>query len=47
LIAANVPGAGELLPAAFVIIAVTVFAYGLTAAPVVKVLGVRDDTPVS
>ncbi|MFM8773502.1 MAG: cation:proton antiporter [Actinomycetota bacterium] len=47
LIAANVPGAGELLPAAFVIIAVTVFVYGLTAAPVAKVLGVRDDTPVS
>ena len=45
LVAANVPGAGELLPAAFIIIAVTVFVYGLTAAPVAKALGLRDATP--
>lgn len=45
LVAANVPGAGELLPAAFIIIAVTVFVYGLTASPVAKALGVRETTP--
>lgn len=44
LVAAKVPGAEELLPAAFVIIAVTVFIYGLTAVPVAKMLGVRDDS---
>ncbi|MFM7147684.1 MAG: cation:proton antiporter [Actinomycetales bacterium] len=38
LVSAKVPGAQELLPAAFVIIAVTVFVYGLTAVPVVRVL---------
>ena len=47
LVAAKVPGAAELLPAAFIIIAVTVFVYGLTAAPVAKALGVRETTPVS
>jgi len=47
LVAANVPGAEDLLPAAFIIIAVTVTVYGLTAAPVAKALGVRDETPVS
>ena len=47
LVAANVPGAEELLPAAFIIIAVTVTIYGLTAAPVAKALGVRDETSVS
>lgn len=41
LVAANVPGSAELLPSAFVIIAVTVFVYGLTATPVAKLLGVR------
>lgn len=44
LVAAKVPGAEELLPAAFVIIAVTVFIYGLTAVPVAKMLGVRDES---
>ena len=47
LVAANVPGAGELLPAAFIIIAVTVFVYGLTAAPVAKALGLRETTPAT
>jgi NhaP-type Na+/H+ or K+/H+ antiporter len=42
LVAAKVPGAEELLPAAFIIIAVTVFVYGLTAVPVAAVLGLRD-----
>ncbi len=42
LIAAEVPGAAELLPAAFVIIAVTVFVYGLSATPLAKALGVRE-----
>lgn len=41
LVIAKVPGAGDLLPAAFVIITVTVFVYGLTAYPVAKALGVR------
>lgn len=41
LIAANVEDADKLLPAAFVIITVTVFTYGLTAVPVAKVLGIR------
>jgi len=45
LVAANVPGAEELLPAAFIIIAVTVTIYGLTAAPVAKALGVREEAP--
>ena len=39
LVAANVPGAQDLLPAAFIIIAVTVTFYGLTARPLAKVLG--------
>lgn len=42
LVAAKVPGAEELLPAAFMIIAVTVFVYGLTAVPVAQLLGVRE-----
>lgn len=42
LVAAKVPGAEKLLPAAFIIIAVTVFVYGLTAVPVAKALGLRD-----
>lgn len=42
LVAAKVPGAEKLLPAAFIIIAVTVFVYGLTAVPVASVLGLRD-----
>lgn len=45
LIAAKIPGAEALLPSAFVIIAVTVFVYGLTAVPVAKALGVRDEVP--
>ena len=39
LVAAKVPGAQDLLPAAFIIIAVTVTFYGLTAVPIVKALG--------
>ena len=42
LVAAKVPGAQELLPAAFIIIAVTVTFYGLTAIPAAKVLGLRQ-----
>lgn len=42
LVAANVPGAQELLPAAFIIIAVTVTFYGLTAIPAAKALGLRE-----
>ncbi len=45
LIATKMPGADKLLPAAFVIITVTVFVYGLTAVPVAKALGVREKTP--
>jgi NhaP-type Na+/H+ or K+/H+ antiporter len=41
LVAAKVAGAEQLLPAAFVIIAVTVFVYGLTSIPVAQALGVR------
>ena len=44
LVAAKVPGAQELLPAAFIIIAVTVTFYGLTAIPAAKVLGLREET---
>ena len=43
LVAAKVDGAADLLPAAFIIIAVTVFVYGLTAVPVAKALGLRED----
>jgi NhaP-type Na+/H+ or K+/H+ antiporter len=42
LVTARVPGAEKLLPAAFMIIAVTVFVYGLTAVPVARLLGVRE-----
>lgn len=42
LVAAEVPGAAKLLPAAFVIIAVTVFVYGLSASPVAQMLGIRQ-----
>lgn len=42
LVATKVPGAEKLLPAAFIIIAVTVFVYGLTAVPVAAALGLRD-----
>jgi len=41
LVAAKVPGAEKLLPAAFIIIAVTVFVYGLTAVPVATALRLR------
>jgi NhaP-type Na+/H+ or K+/H+ antiporter len=41
LVAAKVPGAQDLLPAAFIIIAVTVTFYGLTAVPIAKALGLR------
>jgi NhaP-type Na+/H+ or K+/H+ antiporter len=45
LVTANVPGAQDLLPAAFIIIAVTVTFYGLTAIPVAKALGLRQAEP--
>ena len=45
LVAANVPGAQDLLPAAFIIIAVTVTFYGLSAIPVAKALGLRQEEP--
>jgi NhaP-type Na+/H+ or K+/H+ antiporter len=47
LVAAKVEGADVLLPAAFVIITVTVFVYGLSAVPVATALGVREETPAS
>lgn len=43
LVAANVAGADVLLPAAFVIITVTVFVYGLGAVPIARALGIRAD----
>lgn len=49
LIALNQPGAERLLPAAFIIVAVTVAVYGLTAIPVSRMLGLSDakqTTPV-
>ena len=45
LIGLKVPGGGDLLPVAFMIIAGTVLIYGLTATPVAKLLGVREDEP--
>lgn len=44
LVASKVAGAEKLLPAAFIIIAVTVFVYGLTAVPVAAALGLREST---
>jgi len=38
LVAAKFPGAGLLLPAAFIIVALTVGLYGLTAVPVARLL---------
>ena len=45
LIALKVPGAEELLPAAFIIVAVTVAIYGLSAVPVARVLGLDSKDP--
>lgn len=45
LVAAKVPGAQDLLPAAFIIIAVTVTFYGVSASAFAKALGLRDDAP--
>jgi NhaP-type Na+/H+ or K+/H+ antiporter len=42
LVASQVPDADLLLPAAFVIITVTVFVYGLSAVPVAQALGIRQ-----
>lgn len=47
LVASKVPGAQELLPAAFIIIAVTVTFYGLSATAITKALGLRDDAAAS
>jgi len=43
LVATKVPGAEKLLPAAFIIIVVTVFVYGLSAVPVAKALHLREE----
>ena len=43
LIALKVTDAEKLLPVAFIVIAVTVVTYSLTAVPVAKALGVRDN----
>lgn len=45
LVASKVPGAQELLPAAFIIIAVTVTFYGLTATAFARALGLREAEP--
>ena len=42
LIALKIPGAENLLPAAFIIITVTVTVYGLTATPLAKALKIRN-----
>lgn len=47
LVSLNIPDAGELLPAAFIIIAVTVVIYSLTATPVVRLLKVQAATPTT
>lgn len=47
LVADKVPGAQDLLPAAFIIIAVTVTFYGLSAAAFAKALGLREAEPPS
>ncbi|MGA1701551.1 MAG: cation:proton antiporter, partial [Candidatus Nanopelagicales bacterium] len=47
LVAAKVSGAQDLLPAAFIIIAVTVTFYGLTATAFAKALGLREAEPAS
>ena len=44
LVALKVPDAEALLPAAFIVIAVTVTIYGLTAVPLARRLGIRVDT---
>lgn len=44
LVTAKVSGAELLLPAAFMIITVTVFVYGLAAVPLAQALGLRDNT---
>ncbi len=41
LVALRIPGAAELLPAAFIVIAITVTTYGLTAVPVARRLGIQ------
>lgn len=45
LIATKVPGAEKILPVVFVVIAVTVTVYGLSAVPLARVLGLRS-TPI-
>jgi NhaP-type Na+/H+ or K+/H+ antiporter len=42
LIALKIPGAEKLLPAAFIIIMVTVTLYGLTATPLANFLKIRN-----
>ncbi len=46
LVTAKIPGAEKLLPAAFMIILVTVFVYGLAAVPVAQALGLREKVEV-
>jgi NhaP-type Na+/H+ or K+/H+ antiporter len=44
LIALKIAGAEKLLPAAFIIIAITVTVYGLSATPLARLLKIRDDS---
>jgi NhaP-type Na+/H+ or K+/H+ antiporter len=44
LIHVHIEGASKLLPATFLVIMLTVLVYGLSAAPVVRSLGLREDT---
>ncbi len=46
LVTAKMPGAEKVLPAAFMIILVTVFVYGLAAVPVAQALGLREKVEV-
>jgi NhaP-type Na+/H+ or K+/H+ antiporter len=45
LIALKAPGADQLLPAAFIIVAVTVAVYGLAAVPISRMLGLSEPDP--
>lgn len=45
LVALKVPGAQDLLPAAFIIVAVTVTVYGLGAIPLARALGLASSDP--
>lgn len=47
LVALKLPGAEKILPATFIIIAVTVTVYGLSAIPATRLLGLRQDDDAS